>query len=67
MCVFIRYMVPAMSHAERVGLLGGMRAAAPPDVFEMFRNAARASLPEDEYLAVAAPPASPEPDSPHCR
>jgi hypothetical protein len=54
MCVYIRYMAPAMNHAERVDMLGGMHAAAPPEIFEMFRNAAQAALAPGEYDAVAS-------------
>ncbi len=43
MCVFIRYMVPAMNPAERLDMLGGMHAGAPPEIFEMFRAAAEAA------------------------
>lgn len=53
MCVFIRYMVPAMDFTERLGMLGGMYAEAPPDVFEMFRATAQAALIDQEYEAVA--------------
>ncbi len=53
MCVFIRYMVPSMNFAERLEMLGGMHAGAPPQVFEMFRSAARASLSTRDYDAVA--------------
>lgn len=53
MCVFIRYMVPSMNFSERLDMLGGMHAGAPPEIFEMFRAAAEACLPADEYAAVA--------------
>ena len=53
MCVFIRYMVPSMNFAERLDMLGGMHAGAPPEIFEMFRAAAEAALPAADYLAVA--------------
>lgn len=54
MCVFIRYMVPAMNFDERLDMLGGMYAGAPPEIFEMFRAAAQAALPAPDYAAVAA-------------
>ena len=56
MCVFIRYMVPAMNPAERADMLGGMHAGAPPEVFEVFRAAAEGCLDAADYrqLAVAA-------------
>lgn len=53
MCVYMRYMVPSMNFAERLDLLGGLYVGAPRDVFEMFRKAAEASLPEAEYAALA--------------
>ena len=53
MCVFIKYMVPSMNFAERLDMLGGMYQGAPPEIFEMFRAAAEACLPADEYLDVA--------------
>ena len=54
MCVFIRYMVPAMTFSERVDLLGGMHAGAPPEVFELFRDAAEGCLDPADYAEVAA-------------
>lgn len=53
MCIFIKYMVPSMNFAERLDMLGGMYQGAPPEIFEMFRAAAEACLPADEYLDVA--------------
>lgn len=53
MCVFMRYMVPAMTFAERADMLGGMHAGAPPEIFELFRAAAEGCLPAHEYRAVA--------------
>lgn len=53
MCTFIRYMVPAMNLDERVDMLGGMYAGAPPEIFDMFRGAAEACLPADEFRALA--------------
>ncbi len=49
MCVFIRYMVPAMDFAERLDMLAG----APPEIFELFRATAHTALPPQEYEAVA--------------
>lgn len=51
--MFIRYMVPSMNFSERLDMLGGMYQGAPPEIFEMFRAAAVACLPADEYRAVA--------------
>lgn len=53
MCTFIRYMVPSMNLPERVDMLGGMHAGAPPEIFEQFRAAAEACLPAPAYRAVA--------------
>ncbi len=53
MCIFIRYMVPSMNFSERLDMLGGMYAGAPPEIFEMFRSAAEACLEPDDYRAVA--------------
>jgi hypothetical protein len=53
MCVFIQYMAPAMNFSERLDMLGGMHAGAPPEIFEMFRDAAQRCLSPAEYEAVA--------------
>ncbi len=54
MCTYIRYMLPSMNFAERLEMLSGMHAGAPPHVFEMFRKAAQATLSAQQYEAVAA-------------
>ena len=54
MCTYIRYMLPSMNFAERLEMLSGMHAGAPPQVFEMFRKAAQATLSAQQYGAVAA-------------
>ncbi len=54
MCVFLRYMLPAMNPAERAGTLGGMKLGAPPEIFAMFWAAAEESLGERDLAAVAA-------------
>lgn len=42
---FMRMMIPAMNPAERAGLLGGMKAGAPPEAFAaVFEHAVRATL-----------------------
>ena len=46
------HMLPAMDVEERVDMLGGM-AMAPPEVFAVFLDAARASLPADDFAQVA--------------
>ena len=53
MCTFIRYLVPAINFAERLDLLDGMYADASPDVFELFRDAARSALSPADFEAVA--------------
>lgn len=53
MCIFIRYMVPAMNDAERLALLEGFHAGAPAPVFEMFRKAAEMSLEPAQYAKLA--------------
>lgn len=53
MCVFIKYMAPGMSFAERLDMLGGMYRFAPKEIFELFRGAAEKALPAHEYAAVA--------------
>ena len=52
MCIFIRYMAPSMNPAERADMLRGMRLA-PPEVFEMFRDAAETCLPTSDYQRLA--------------
>ncbi|MCU1376930.1 MAG: hypothetical protein JWO68_4216 [Actinomycetia bacterium] len=53
MCAFISVMTPAMNTEERVSMLGGMQAGAPPEIFELFRNAAEAALDAADYRSVA--------------
>ena len=53
MCVFLRYMLPAMNTDERVGTLGGMKAGAPAEIFELFWDVAEQSLPANALSAVA--------------
>jgi hypothetical protein len=53
MCAFIGVMVPAMNTEERVSMLGGMQAGAPPEIFELFRSAAEAALDPADYRSVA--------------
>ena len=44
MCVFLRFMLPGMTPEERAGTLGGMKAGAPPEIFEMFWAVAQRCL-----------------------
>ena len=53
MCRYLHYMVPAMTFSERLDMLGGMHAGAPPEIFELFRDAAERALSEPEFQAVA--------------
>ena len=53
MCVFLRYMLPAMTPDERSETLGGMKAGAPPEIFELFWGVAEASLSPSALAAVA--------------
>jgi Hemerythrin HHE cation binding domain len=53
MCVFLRYMLPAMTPDERTATLGGMKAGAPPEVFEAFWAVAEASLAPADLAVVA--------------
>jgi hypothetical protein len=52
MCIFIRYMAPSMNPAERADMLRGMRLA-PPEIFEMFRDAAEKCLSPSDYQRLA--------------
>jgi hemerythrin-like domain-containing protein len=52
MCVFLRYMLPAMTPDERIGTLAGMKAGAPPEIFEMFWAVAEDSLPPSALATV---------------
>jgi len=49
---YLRWMIPAMNTPERVGMLSGMRAGAPKEVFEGVRSLARSVLSptDDEAL-----------------
>jgi hypothetical protein len=53
MCIFLGYMLPAMTPDERVAMLGGMKMGAPPEIFEMFWGAASDCLTATELAAVA--------------
>jgi hypothetical protein len=53
MCVFLRYMLPAMNPTERTNTLAGMKLGAPPEIFQMFWTAAEQGLCEADLAAVA--------------
>ncbi len=54
MCVFLRYMLPAMNPDERTATLGGMKAGAPPEIFALFWGVAEASLSKADLATVAS-------------
>ncbi|MBN9431083.1 MAG: hypothetical protein J0I45_01480 [Bosea sp.] len=52
---FLRLMVPAMNHGERLELIGGMRAGMPAAIFEgVLNGVVRPSLGEAEFRRLAA-------------
>jgi iron-sulfur cluster repair protein YtfE (RIC family) len=53
MCVFLRYMLPAMNPDERTSTLLGMKLGAPPEIFDMFWNVAEKSLPSAAVAEIA--------------
>lgn len=53
MCVFLRFMLPAMNLDERSATLGGMKAGAPPEIFDLFWGVAEDSLSPSALRAVA--------------
>ena len=53
MCTYLRYMVPALNFTERLDLLGGMYAGAPPEVFDLFRQATQSAVSPAECEALA--------------
>jgi hypothetical protein len=52
MADIVTFMLPAMNIAERVDMVGGM-AMAPPEVFAIFRAAARSALSADDWAQLA--------------
>jgi hemerythrin-like domain-containing protein len=53
MMAYLRWMIPSVSHAERVGMLSGMRIGAPEGVFEALLDLAMAALPQPEWAKLA--------------
>lgn len=49
---FLRWMLPAINSAERVQMLGGMRATAPQPVFAFVRGLAASVLTPEEDAAL---------------
>jgi iron-sulfur cluster repair protein YtfE (RIC family) len=54
MALFLRWMVPAMSPAERAGLLAGIQLGAPREVFDRVLATARPHLTEREWTKLMA-------------
>lgn len=54
MAQVMHWMLPALSPAERAGLLGDMRAKAPPPAFEGVLRLAEARLPRADWLKLVA-------------
>ena len=53
MVVFLRWILPAVAHPERLGMLEGMRASAPPEVFEGVLAIAAQRLSRRDYAKLA--------------
>ena len=53
MMAFARWLVPALSPAERLGLLADMRAKAPAEAFAAILDVARPHLRTDEWAKLA--------------
>lgn len=53
MVVFMRSMLPAMNSDERTNMLGGMKAGAPPEIFDIFWSTAGDVLTADQLAVVA--------------
>ncbi|RAK51413.1 hemerythrin domain-containing protein [Phenylobacterium deserti] len=52
---FMRLMIPAMNRAERAGMLGGMKAGAPPEAYRgVLEAAARPTLSADDWAHLEA-------------
>lgn len=53
---FLRLIIPAINHQERLAMLAGLKADVPPEVFSAILNdAVKPSLGADEYRALVAP------------
>lgn len=53
MMASLGWMLPALAPAERAGLLAGMRAEAPPALFDTVLALARRRLNDDDWAALA--------------
>lgn len=50
MKVYLRIMLPAMNRTERASMLGGVKAVAPPELFDaLLAEAARTHLSEEDW------------------
>lgn len=54
MAVYIRWILPSVTHAERLATLVGMRADAPPEAFDGVLAMARGLLPARDWDKLAA-------------
>lgn len=54
MGAFLSWMLPAMNHAERLGMLAGMRAHAPAEVFNGVRALAASVLSAEDEATLEA-------------
>ena len=54
MAVFLSWMIPALHHGERVGMLGGMKAGAPPEAFAGVLAIAEDHLDAESFNALRA-------------
>jgi len=54
MAVFMRWILPAVSHPERLGMLSEMRASAPAEAFDGVLAIARERLAPRDYAKLAA-------------
>ncbi|MFZ2299173.1 MAG: hypothetical protein WAV91_13110 [Aquabacterium sp.] len=54
MALHVRWILPSVSHAERVGMLQGMRQGMPPEVFASQLDMARPLLQARDWLKLKA-------------
>ena len=54
MVTFMRSMLPAMNPDERTQMLGGMKAGAPPEIFDIFWATAAEVLSPNQLAVVAS-------------
>jgi hypothetical protein len=51
---FMRLMIPASNHEERLAQLGGLKAAVPPPAFAALLDALQPTLPEGDFARLRA-------------